>query len=205
MLTELRIAGFGGQGVILSAHIIGNAVALHDKGFATMTQNYGPEARGGAASAALILSNEPILYPYLTRPDILVAMSLEAYTRYAPEVKEGGFLLVEEDMVQLDALPQVPHCRIYGIPATRFAEELGKKMVLNVIMVGFFSAITKAVSAEACRVGVEHEVPKRFLDLNMKAFNKGYEYGLELLTHQGERTHPGEEMLAGLELDNQTK
>lgn len=205
MLTEVRIAGFGGQGVILSAHIIGSAVALHDKGFATMTQNYGPEARGGAASAALVLSDEPVLYPYLTQPDILVAMSLEAYTRYAPEVKQGGYLLVEEDLVQIDALPQVPKCRIYGIPATRFAEELGKKMVLNVIMVGFLSAITKAVSPEACRVGVEHEVPKRFVDLNLKAFNKGYEYGLELLTHQGERTHPGEEMIPGLELENQTK
>lgn len=205
MLTELRIAGFGGQGVILAAHIIGNAVALHEKGFATMTQNYGPEARGGAASAALVLSDEPILYPYLTHPDILVAMSLEAYTKFAPEVKEGGFLLVEEDLVQIDALPEVPKCRIYGIPATRFAEELGKKMVLNVIMVGFFCAITKVVSPEACRGGIEHEVPKRFLELNLKAFNKGYEYGLEVLSRQGERTHPGEEMIPGLELENQTK
>lgn len=205
MLTELRIAGFGGQGVILAAHIIGNAVTLVEKGYATMTQNYGPEARGGAASAALVLSDEPVLYPYLTRPGILIAMSLEAYTKFGPEVKEGGFLLVEEDLVQLDALPQVPKCKIYGIPATRFAEELGKKMVLNVIMVGFFSAITKAVSPEACRAGVEHEVPKRFLDLNLKAFNKGYEYGLELLSRQGERTHPGEEMVAGLELENTTK
>jgi 2-oxoglutarate ferredoxin oxidoreductase subunit gamma len=205
MLTELRIAGFGGQGVILAAHIIGNAITLVEKGYATMTQNYGPEARGGAASAALVLSDEPVLYPYLTRPDILIAMSLEAYTRYGPEVKEGGFLLVEEDLVQLDALPQVPKCKIYGIPATRFAEELGKKMVLNVIMVGFFSAITKAVSPEACRAGVEHEVPKRFLDLNVRAFNKGYEYGLEVLSRQGERTHPGEEMIPGLELENQSR
>lgn len=205
MLTELRIAGFGGQGVILAAHIIGNAVTLVEKGYATMTQNYGPEARGGAASAALVLSDEPVLYPYLTQPDILVAMSLEAYTKFASEVKEGGFLLVEEDLVQIDALPQVPKCRIYGIPATRFAEELGKKMVLNVIMVGFFSAITKAVSPEACRAGVEHEVPKRFRDLNLKAFNKGYEYGLDLLSRQGDRSRPGEEMVPDLELENHTK
>jgi 2-oxoglutarate ferredoxin oxidoreductase subunit gamma len=78
-------------------------------------------------------------------------------------------------------------------------------MVLNVIMVGFFSAITKAVSPEACRAGVEHEVPKRFLDLNVRAFNKGYEYGLEVLSRQGERTHPGEEMIPGLELENQSR
>ena len=117
MLKELRIAGFGGQGVILSAHILGRAAALHDQGYATMTQNYGPEARGGAASAALIVSDEPILYPYLTSPDILVVLSQEAYTRFTPELKENGILLVEEDMVRLENRPQ--HIRVYGIPATR--------------------------------------------------------------------------------------
>jgi 2-oxoglutarate ferredoxin oxidoreductase subunit gamma len=144
MLKELRMAGFGGQGVILSAHILGRAAALHDQGYATMTQNYGPEARGGAASAALIVSDEPILYPYLTSPDILVVLSQEAYTRFTPELKENGILLVEEDMVRLESRPQ--HLKVYGIPATRLAEEIGKKMVLNVVMVGFLCAITKIVS-----------------------------------------------------------
>jgi len=190
MLTELRIAGFGGQGVILAAHIIGNAVTLVDKGYATMTQNYGPEARGGAASAALVLSSDPVLYPYLTHPDILIAMSLEAYTRFAPEVKENGFLLVEEDLVQLDALPQVPHCRIYGIPATRFAEELGKKMVLNVVMVGFFGAVTGLISPEALRKAVADSVPAAFQELNLRAFDKGFEFGVSFLHAQDEaETH----------------
>src|SRR5512145_2284976 len=135
MLKEIRIAGFGGQGVILSAHILGRAASIHEGGYATMTQNYGPEARGGAASAALVVSDEPIAYPYLTHPDVLIVMSQEAYTRFAPEVKEGGILLVEQDLVRLDG--RGSQAKVYSIPATRFAEELGKKMVLNVVMVGF--------------------------------------------------------------------
>ena len=179
MLKELRIAGFGGQGVILSAHILGKAAALYDGGYATMTQNYGPEARGGAASAALIVSDEPILYPYLTNPDILVVMSQEAYTRFTPDLKEGGILLVEEDLVRLEHLPQ--NLQVYGIPATRLAEKLGKKMVLNVVMVGFLCAISKVVSLESCRQAVNDSVPGRFRDLNLAAFDEGYAYGKKLL------------------------
>jgi 2-oxoglutarate ferredoxin oxidoreductase subunit gamma len=178
MLKELRIAGFGGQGVILSAHILGRAAALHENGYATMTQSFGPEARGGAASAALIISDQPVLYPYLTRPDILVVMSQEAYTRFVPELKDDGFLLVEEDLVRLDSL--ATRARVYAIPATRIAEGLGKKMVLNVVMVGFLCAMTQVVSREACRLAVEESVPARFRQLNFDAFDKGYAFGEEL-------------------------
>ncbi len=179
MLKEIRIAGFGGQGVILSAHILGRAAALHEGGFATMTQNYGPEARGGAASAALVISDQPVLFPYVSSPDILVCMSQEAFTRFSPEMKDGGVLIVEEDLVRLDNLPK--HIQVYGIPATRFAEELGKKMVLNVVMVGFFCAITKSLSHDACVAAVTDSVPERFRKLNLDAFERGYRYGLDLL------------------------
>jgi 2-oxoglutarate ferredoxin oxidoreductase subunit gamma len=189
MLTEIRIAGFGGQGVILSAHILGRAAAIEEGGYATMTQNYGPEARGGAASAALVISDQPILYPYLTEPDILVVMSQEAYTRFTPELKEGGVLLVEEDLVRMDSAALGR--RVYSIPATRIAEELGKKMVLNVVMVGFLCAITKAVSPEACRQAVIHSVPARFQELNLNAFDRGYQYGLDLLAKGPEPTREG--------------
>ena len=88
-LTELRVAGFGGQGVILSAIVLGRAASIHQGAFATMTQSFGPEARGGACSAQLILSGTPVLYPYVCRPDILVVLSQEAYTRFVPELKDG--------------------------------------------------------------------------------------------------------------------
>ena len=173
-LTEIRIAGFGGQGVILAATIIGKAASIFQGEHATMTQNFGPESRGGACSAQVILSDEPILYPYVARPDILVAMSHEAYSRFIPELKEDGLLLVEQDLVQVANLP--PGVRVHGVPATRLAEELGRKMVLNMVMVGFFAAVTQLLDPQALRRAVEDSVPPAFRDLNRRAFDKGFEF-----------------------------
>ena len=184
-LTEIRIAGFGGQGVILSAIVLGKAASIFQGTFATMTQNFGPEARGGACSAQLILSDSPVLYPYVTRPDILVAMSQEAYTRFVPELKDGGTLIVEEDLVRVSD-PGVSGLnkgiQVYSIPATRIAEVLGKRMVLNSVMVGFFTAVTHLLEADAVRKAVADSVPASFRDLNLKAFEKGLEYGATALT-----------------------
>lgn len=176
-LTELRVAGFGGQGVILSAIILGRAASIHQGAFATMTQNFGPEARGGACSAQLLLSDQPILYPYVTQPDILVVMSQEAYSKFAPELKDGGTLIVEQDLVRVTDLPR--STRVYSCPATRLAEELGKRMVLNSVMVGFFAAVTKLLESDAVRKAVADSVPSNFRELNLKAFEKGYEYGIQ--------------------------
>ncbi len=178
-LTEIRIAGFGGQGVILSAVVLGKAASIYENGFATMTQNFGPEARGGACSAQLVVSDEPVLYPYVTRPDIMVIMSQEAYNRFAHELKPGGLLIIEEDLVRVSDLKGDP--RVYAIPATRFAEELGKRMVLNSVMVGFFTAVTKLLGADAVRKAVADSVPPAFRELNLKAFEKGFEYGTTAL------------------------
>jgi len=174
-LTEIRIAGFGGQGVILSAQVLGKAASIHQGEFATMTQNFGPEARGGACSAQLVLSDKPVLYPYVTRPDVLVVMSQEAYTKFGPELKDAGTLLIERDLVRVTDLPA--HTRAYSVPATRLAEELGKRMVLNIVMVGFFTAVTRLLDPDAVRKAVADSVPAAFRDLNLKAFDRGYEYG----------------------------
>jgi 2-oxoglutarate ferredoxin oxidoreductase subunit gamma len=174
-LTEIRVAGFGGQGVILSAIVLGKAASIYENGFATMTQNFGPEARGGACSAQLMISDSPVLYPYVTQPDIMVIMSQEAYNRFAQELKPGGILIIEEDLVRVSNLNRDK--KVYSIPATRFAEELGKRMVLNSVMVGFFTAVTKLLSADAVRKSVADSVPPAFRELNLKAFDKGLEYG----------------------------
>ncbi len=175
-LTEVRIAGFGGQGVILSAVILGKAASIYQNAFATMTQNFGPEARGGACSAQLILSESPVLYPYVPHPDILVVMSQEAYVRFVPELKDGGMLIVEEDLVRVSEIKE--GVRVFAIPATRIAEELGKRMVLNSVMVGFFTAVTQLLEPDAVRRAVADSVPASFRDLNLKAFEKGFEYGI---------------------------
>lgn len=174
-LTEIRIAGFGGQGVILSAVVLGKAASIYENGFATMTQNFGPEARGGACSAQLVVSDTPVLYPYVTQPDIMVILSQEAYNRFAHELKPGGTLIIEEDLVRVSNLNRDK--RIYSIPATRFAEELGKRMVLNSVMVGFFTAVTNLLSADAVRKAVADSVPPAFRELNLKAFERGFKYG----------------------------
>ena len=178
-LTELRIAGFGGQGVILSAIVLGKAASIYQGAYATMTQNFGPEARGGACSAQLVISGEPILYPYVTQADIMVVMSQEAYTRFVPELKEGGILIVEQDLVRVTDLPR--QTKVYSCPATRLAEELGKRMVLNSVMVGFFTAVTRLLEKEAVHKAVADSVPSSFCDLNLKAFETGYEYGVQSL------------------------
>jgi len=178
-VTEIRIAGFGGQGVILSAVVLGKAASIYESGFATMTQNFGPEARGGASSAQLVVSDAPVLYPYVTQPDIMVILSQEAYNRFAHELKPGGLLLIEEDLVRVGDLRGDP--RVYAIPATRFAEELGKRMVLNSVMVGFFTAVTKLLAATAVRKAVADSVPAAVRALNLEAFEKGFEYGVSVL------------------------
>ena len=186
-LTEIRIAGFGGQGVILSAMVLGKAASIFERGFATVTQNFGPEARGGACSAQLIISDSPVLYPYVTQPEILVVMSQEAYARFGPELRDGGTLIVEQDLVRVSDIDTKKEIKVYSIPATRIAEGLGKKMVQNSVMVGFFTALTQLLEADAVREAVADSVPAHFRDLNLQAFEKGFEYGKAALAHPTKR------------------
>jgi 2-oxoglutarate ferredoxin oxidoreductase subunit gamma len=179
-LTEIRIAGFGGQGVIMCASVIGRAASIVEKGFATMTQNFGPEARGGACSAQLILSPTPILYPYVTQPDLMVLMSQEAFLKFHGEIKPGGTLIVERDLVRVQDVT-APDVKVYAIPATRIAEELGKKMVQNIVMTGFFGAISGLLERDSLRKAVEDSVPPAFAEMNRTAYDAGYEYGLKHL------------------------
>jgi 2-oxoglutarate ferredoxin oxidoreductase subunit gamma len=180
--TEIKIGGLGGQGVILAGMIIGRAAALHDNKNATMTQAFGPEARGSACSAQLIVSDEPVLYPYVARPKILVTMSQDAFAKFGPEIADGGLLLVEEELVKIDKVPN--GAKVFSIPATRLAEELGRKLVLNIVMVGFFTAVARLIDADAVRQAVRESVPPGTERLNLSAFDKGFEHGQKLLAAQ---------------------
>jgi 2-oxoglutarate ferredoxin oxidoreductase subunit gamma len=181
-VTEIKIGGFGGQGVILTGMIVGKAAAIFDDTFSTMTQAFGPEARGSACSSQVIISEDKILYPYVAQPDVLVVMSQDAAARFSPALKKSkdALLLYESDLVKPETLDI--EATTYGIPATRFAEELGRKMVLNIVMVGFFTAMTKLLSADAVRNAVKTSVPKGTESLNLSAFDKGFTYGQELLS-----------------------
>ncbi len=175
--TEIRFAGYGGQGIIRSGIIVGKAASIYDDKFATMNQSFGPEARGGACSSQLIVSDEKVLYPYVAHSDILVAMSQEGYEKFESELKPDGLLLYDEDLVKLKNPPE--KCHLYPIPATRFAEELGARIIANVVMMGFFTALTTAVTIESMKKSIPESVPSRYMELNLRAFDKGYKYGKE--------------------------
>ncbi len=179
--TEIRVGGLGGQGVILCGHIIGKAASIFDNKFATLIQAFGPEARGSACSAQVTVSDEVIVYPFVKNPDILVLMSQDAYNQFIGQLKPGGLVLFEEELVTVDGrLPD--GAKALGIPATRFAEELGRRLVLNIVMTGFFAGVTGLVSAQAVERAVLSSVPKGTEDLNMRALRKGIEYGRGLAT-----------------------
>lgn len=179
-MSEIRFSGFGGQGIIRCGLITGKALAIFDNKHATMTQSFGPEARGSACSSQLVVSDDRVLYPYIASPEILISMSQEAYDKYEPELQDDGILIIDKDLVKTRS----PRGKIetYAIPSTRFAEELGNRIIANLVMLGFFTAVTGIVTPESMKKALPGMVPERFLDLNIKAFDKGYEYGKKILS-----------------------
>jgi 2-oxoglutarate ferredoxin oxidoreductase subunit gamma len=183
--TEIKLAGFGGQGIVLAAFILGKAVSIFDKKNAVLTQSYGPEARGGACSADVVKADGEIDFPEVTIPQILVIMSQEAYTKYGEHIKDKGILLIDEDLVKLE--PTEKKIKTYSIPSTRFAEELGRKIVANIVMLGFVTAITDVASVEAVKSSLLDSVPKGTEELNMTALMKGYDYGLNIMKKKSKK------------------
>lgn len=171
--TEIRITGYGGQGVVLAGYIIGRACAVNAGKHATMIQSFGPEARGSACSTTLTIKDDEVLYPYIGRPDVFVVMSAEGYSKYRDELKDEGILIYEKELVR----PRLADGqRAYGIESTRIAESLGRKLVQNIVMLGFFTAVTKIVSAAQMREAVKASVPPGTEELNLKAFDAGWTY-----------------------------
>ena len=169
--TEIRITGFGGQGVVLAGHIIGHACAVSAGKHATMIQSFGPEARGSACSTTVAVSETEVLYPYIGRPDIFVVMSSEGYEKFGNELKDDGILVYEKDLVQVQ---EKEGQKSYGVSSTRIAEEIGRAIVQNIVMLGFFAAATKIVPIEKMREAVEESVPRGTEELNLRAFDAGW-------------------------------
>ncbi|MEW6237739.1 MAG: 2-oxoacid:acceptor oxidoreductase family protein [Candidatus Omnitrophota bacterium] len=173
-LTQIRVGGFGGQGVILAGTILGKAGAIFDNKYATMSRSYGPEARGGACSSQVIVSDEPINYPYVIKPDLLIALSQEVCAKYAATLADNGYLLYDVDLVKPQHTP--PGAKLLGIPCTRIAEELGSKVVLNMVMLGYFSKVCSALTQGAIQEAIRDSVPPKTVDVNLLAFERGCAY-----------------------------
>jgi 2-oxoglutarate ferredoxin oxidoreductase subunit gamma len=174
--TGVRLAGFGGQGIVLAGMILGKAVTLFEGANAVMTQSYGPEARGGACSADVVISKERINYPRVTVPDMLVLMSEEAARTYGSNTVEQALVLVNEDLVK--TLPQGRHLKIHRVPATSIAEKLGRVIVANIVMLGFITAVSGIVSLESMKKAVLDSIPKGTETLNLSALQAGYDHGV---------------------------
>jgi len=173
---EIRIAGFGGQGVITAGYVLANAVAIHDGQYALMTQSYGPEARGGSCKTDVITSDEPIDYPKISSPDCLVAMSMDAFASFVDSVKDGGVVIYEDSLVDIPKTAMDPNKKYHGIPAVATANELGNPLAANMVMLGAVQALTGVVKAKALAASISDRFPKR-KELNLKALQRGMKLG----------------------------
>jgi 2-oxoglutarate ferredoxin oxidoreductase subunit gamma len=171
MRHEIRFSGFGGQGIVLSAVILGRAAVMYDNKHAVQTQVYGPEARGGASMSAVIIDDEPILYPKVTTPDIYVIMSQEGFEKYGTGAPKSAVMVLDSSLVH-----SRPACTCYEIPATREAKQtLGRDIVANIVMLGALVAATGIVSELALEKAILDSVPKGTEALNTKAMKRGIE------------------------------
>ena len=180
---EIIITGFGGQGIILSGNILGKAATLFENKNATLIQSYGPEARGGACAAQVVISTDTIEYPYVEKPHVLVCMSQEGFDINVPKLIEGGDLFTDSGLVKINPKCTPKDTKIYSIPATAFAEEMGVKMMANIIMLSFVIAITQLVSQNALKKAITSSVPKGTEEKNLAGMEKGYQYGLDMMAN----------------------
>jgi 2-oxoglutarate ferredoxin oxidoreductase subunit gamma len=165
MKKEIRICGFGGQGIILAGVILGEA-ATRAGYSAVQTQSYGPESRGGAARAEVLVSSEPIDYPRVTKADVMVALSQEGYDRYGADLAEQATAVVDGDLVE-DAAGAL------AMPFTKTAEKVGHKIVTNIVMVGYLGALTGLIPHDVLEETMLANIPKGTEDLNRRALQAG--------------------------------
>ena len=175
--TEIRIAGFGGQGVVLAGVILGRAATIYGNMHATHAQSFGVEARGGAVRSEVIISDQPIDYPRVIsgNNDIFVAMSQAALNRYIGDIKPRGVLIYDPDLI-LEMPGKKAGVECYKVPATAMAHKLGRKLVANMIMLGALAKLTNVLPLDAVRKAICDSVPKGTEQLNLDAIDAGVTY-----------------------------
>jgi 2-oxoglutarate ferredoxin oxidoreductase subunit gamma len=168
----IRVCGIGGMGVILSSIILGKA-AIYDNKNAIQTQSYGAEQRGSKVRSDVIISEKKsINYPIIDNPDILIALSQDAFNKFFPSIKRDGTIIINSDLVQ--AIEE--RINLYQLPATTLAKELNLKKVANIIMLGALIKIKGIVSKESMLKSISDTVPKKYIKLNIQAFQRGFDY-----------------------------
>jgi 2-oxoglutarate ferredoxin oxidoreductase subunit gamma len=166
--TEIRIAGFGGQGIVLAGAILGEAAIMADME-AVQTQSYGPESRGGAARSEIVLSDRAVDYPRVACPDVLVVLSTAAMRKYGEDLGENTQIVVDDDLVQME----VPGAE--RVPFSLTADDLGRRIVANIVMLGYISNKFKLVPRKSMEASILKRIPKGTEDLNLGAFQAGWD------------------------------
>lgn len=166
--TQVRFAGVGGQGIVLVGRLLGRAALLEGKE-AVCTQSYGPEARGGASRADVIVSDSPIDYPFVTAADALAIFFQEAYLRFRNEVRPGGTVIIDTGLVR----PSDDDSEALGLPATTLAEELGNRLATNVVMLGFLIGKTGVVGRDSVEEVIRTTMKPSVVELDLHALDTG--------------------------------
>jgi 2-oxoglutarate ferredoxin oxidoreductase subunit gamma len=174
MRVDVRVYGIGGQGIVTMGYVIGRAAALYDKKYAVMTEAYGPEITGGFSRADVIISDIEIDYPLIEKPDVLVVMSQDGWERNRNFVKKSGLVIFEEDMVDPG---NIESRKFIPIPAMRLADEMGQRVVANVIIMGLLQEVANVITKGALEKALKDRIPKGTEKLNMRALEKGYMIG----------------------------
>ncbi len=173
---EMRLSGSGGQGMILASVIMAEAIGADPAKNVVQTQSYGPEARGGASKADVVVSTNEIYYPKALTLDLLLAMTQESMDKYYVDLKENGTLIIDNVLVT-----QVPTDNYYGLPFTRLArEEAGHVMVANVIALGAIAGLSGIVSHDALVKAVLARAPHGTEEKNRKAVEIGFREALKI-------------------------
>jgi len=173
MELSIRFAGSGGQGTITAGVILARAATLYENQYATLFQNYGAAARGGLASFEVKISPQEIIFPNVTKPNILVAMSQEAVDAYIDDIEINGMFIYDEGLVKEVTLKS-ESIRTIGIHATNTAIDLGNKVVANIIMLGFLVGLTEVVSKDTIEKAVLEVVPTKYKTINLRALEVGF-------------------------------
>lgn len=178
--VEVVFAGAGGQGVVLSAVILGAAATVYEGKFAVQTQGYGAEARGGTSWSSVIISNEEIGFPEVESCDILVAMNQRGFDEHSKKLREGGTLLADGDLIKAELSKS--KWKAYRIPATKLSEQLFKnRMYANMIMLGALAKLTRVVGEQAAKKAVNDNSPKTTKKTNAEALQRGLLFAEKIL------------------------
>ena len=186
---EMRLAGLGGQGLILAGIIVAEAAGIYEGKEVAQTQAYGAEARGGFSRSDVVMCDEEILYPKASQLDFLMVMSQSAFEENLPSLKKDGILLVDSTYVS-----EVSGNRIFAIPFSKVArEKFGRENVANIIALGAVTQVFPVISKKSMEQAVLNRVPQRFIEMNKKAFKEGVKLGAPAVEENKKEILPEEE------------